>query len=202
MSTTNRPRPRWIQVLREDLRTAAEKDPSITSTRHALMHQGVHGVWLHRLAQRLQLMRAPLAARWVAYANRVLTGIDVNPGAMIGRRVFIDHGAGVVIGETAVIEDDVMIYHNVTVGSVGWWRDGSTNERRHPYIQARTVLCTGALILGAIVVGRNCIIGANTVVLADVPDGTRVPAGTLWRTTPGSSVESTAATPPKEDKIP
>ena len=169
------------QGLIEDLSTASRKDPACANRRQAVLHQGVHAVWAHRLTHRIHVTGHRDIARVASYASRIMTGVDLHPGAVIGPRVFIDHGAGVVIGEDAVIESDVMMYHNVTVGSVGWWRPKLVNGRRHPTIGARTVLCTGAMILGPITVGEDCIIGANAIVLADVPPGTQVPPGHLWR---------------------
>ena len=171
---------RYPRITR-DVLTAMSKDPACTSVSLAVLHQGLHAIWLHRMAHSLHLRgRRPLA-RAVSYLSRALTGVDLHPGAQLAAGVFIDHGCGVVIGETAILEEDVMLYHNVTIGSVGWWRPGVLDGRRHPLIRQGAVLCTGSLILGPVVVGRDAIIGANAVVLADVPDRTRIPAGQVWR---------------------
>jgi serine O-acetyltransferase len=177
---------RWLLLshLAEDIRVARRKDPASSSLSGALLHQGVHAVWLHRLAHRLHRSGRLIPARLLAYVTRVLTGVDLHPGAVVEPGVFIDHGVGVVIGETAVLERDVMLYHNVTVGSVGWWNPKVTAGRRHPVIGRSTVLCTGSLVLGPITVGPNCVIGANAIVLADVPAGTRVPPGQTWPAAP------------------
>jgi serine O-acetyltransferase len=175
-------RPNLIAAaIRADLDTAVRKDPASRSRTEALLHAGVHAVWLHRVAHHFFTAGHRLPARALAYGIRLLTGVDVHPGAKFGQRVFIDHGAAVVIGETAELGDDVMIYHHVTIGSVGWWRAGVTDGRRHPRIGRGSVLCTGASVLGPITVGEDCLIGAHAVVLADVPDGTRVGAAEVWR---------------------
>jgi serine O-acetyltransferase len=169
-----------LNHLAEDLRVARRKDPASSSLSGALLHQGVHAVWLHRVAYRMHRAGWPIPARLLSYATRLLTGVDVHPGAQVGPGVFIDHGVGVVIGETAVLEREVMLYHNVTVGSVGWWNPKVIAGRRHPVIGHHTVLCTGCLVLGPVSVGPNCVIGANSIVLADVPAGTRIPPGQTW----------------------
>jgi serine O-acetyltransferase len=109
---------------------------------------------------------------------RAFTGTEIHPGATLGRRVFIDHGAAVVIGETAVVGDDVTIYHQVTLGAVGWWRDNRRlpGERRHPVIGSGCVLGAGSTVLGPVVIGDRAVIGAQTLVLTDVPAGTHVVA--------------------------
>jgi serine O-acetyltransferase len=169
------------QWIIEDLSTASRKDPACPTRRQAVLHQGVHAIWAHRLTHRIHLTGHREIARTASYVSRIVTGVDLHPGAVIGPRVFVDHGAGVVIGEDAVIESDVMMYHNVTIGSVGWWRPKLVNGRRHPTIGARTVLCTGAMILGPITVGEDCVVGANAIVLADVPSRTHISPGQLWR---------------------
>ena len=179
---------RIAAAVRADLDTAMRKDPASRSRSEALLHAGVHAVWLHRVAHRLFTAGHRLPARALAYGVRLLTGVDVHPGAQFGQRVFIDHGAAVVIGETAELGDDVMIYHHVTIGSVGWWRAGVAERRRHPVIGRGSVLCTGASVLGPITVGEDCLIGAHAVVLADVPDGTRVGAAEVWRRAPAAAL--------------
>jgi serine O-acetyltransferase len=174
----------WTDIyprLTQDVSTAMTKDPSCSSPAQAVLHQGLHAIWLHRISHFLHLRQRKVLARSVSYLGRVLTGVDLHPGAVLCDGVFIDHGCGVVIGETAVLEEDVMLYHNVTVGSVGWWRPSVVDGRRHPIIRRGAVLCTGSLILGPVVVGRDATIGAHAVVLADVPDNARVAAGEVWR---------------------
>lgn len=167
--------------LSQDIAAAMTKDPACSSTALAVMHPGLHAIWLHRISHFLHARQHRLLARSVSYLGRVLTGVDLHPGAVLADGVFIDHGCGVVIGETAVLEEGVMLYHNVTVGSVGWWRPAILDGRRHPLIRRGAVLCTGSLILGPVVVGRDATVGANAVVLADVPDNARVAAGQVWR---------------------
>ncbi|HTZ43398.1 MAG TPA: serine O-acetyltransferase EpsC [Jatrophihabitans sp.] len=177
-------RPRWrrlVQRLRTDLEVARRKDPASATARLALLHPGVHAVVLHRAAHRLHRRGLVVTARLLAYLCRVLTGVDIHPGAVVGEGVFIDHGCGVVIGETAVLESEVMLYHNVTIGSVGWWNPKVVGDRRHPVICRGSVLCTGSLILGPVTVGADCVIGANAIVLADVPPNTRIAPGQLWQ---------------------
>lgn len=178
--------------FRADIAAAVAKDPATTSRVAALIHPGLHAVWMQSIAHRLGRAGHPWAARLISYAARVLTGVDAHPAAVIHPGVFIDHGAGVVIGETAVLESDVMLYHQVTLGSAGWWDPQERSGRRHPVIRAGTVLSTGVMVLGPVIVGRNCTIGAGALVLADVPEDTRIRPGSIWRG-PGDT-EACAAT--------
>lgn len=155
-----------LSVLREDLQNARAHDPAARGdVENALVYSGLHAIWLYRLAHRMwaiPAVRGP--ARILAQITRSLTGIEIHPGAIIGRRFFIDHGMGVVIGETAEIGDDVMIYHGVTLG-------GRTMQqvKRHPTIGNRVTVGAGAKILGPVHVGDDSAIGANAVVTHDVP---------------------------------
>lgn len=156
-----------LKTMREDVRCVLERDPA---ARHWLevvtSYAGLHAVWLHRVAHRLWRARLRLLARWLSHLARFLTGIEIHPGATIGPRFFIDHGMGVVIGETAEIGADVTIYHGVTLGGVSL-----EPGKRHPTIEDGVVIGAGAKVLGAITVGRNSRIGANAVVVKDVePD--------------------------------
>lgn len=169
------------RAMVEDLQAVTTKDPATSSALAAFVHPGVHAVWLHRIAHAMHEKGMRTPARFSSYFTRVLTGVDIHPGAAISPGVFIDHGAAVVIGETATLERDVMIYHNVTIGSVGWWNPKIIDGRRHPYIKARTIICTGAMLFGPLVVGSDCVIGACAVILADVPDGTKISPGEVWR---------------------
>jgi len=156
------------QRLREDLDAAGRRDPAArTRLELALCYPGLHAVWIHRVAHRMWAtpgLRLP--ARVLSQLNRALTGIEIHPGAVIGRRFFIDHGMGVVIGETAEVGDDVMIYHGVTLG-------GRSMERvkRHPTLGDGVTVGAGARILGPITVGAGAQVGANSVVVKDVPPG-------------------------------
>jgi len=165
-----------LAVLREDLDAAIARDPATSSRLEmALASPGLHAIWTHRLAHRL--WRNPgtrLPARLVSQLSRSLTGVEIHPGAVIGRRFFIDHGMGVVIGETAEVGDDVMIYHGVTLGGRSLKR-----EKRHPTVGSRVTIGAGARILGPVYIGDDVQIGANSVVVKDVPAGaiaTGVPA--------------------------
>lgn len=171
-----------LSTLREDLRNARAHDPaSRGDVENALVYSGLHAIWSYRLAHRLwakPALRGP--ARILTQLTRFLTGIEIHPGATIGRRFFIDHGMGVVIGETAEVGDDVMIYHGVTLG-------GRTMQqvKRHPTIGHRVTIGAGAKILGPLTVGDDSAIGANAVVTRDVPAGsiaTGIPAVVRVRT--------------------
>ena len=154
--------------LREDLDAAARRDPAARSRLELLLcYPGLHAIWLHRVAHRM--WRRPglkLAARVLSQVNRSLTGVEIHPGATIGRRFFIDHAMGVVIGETAEVGDDVMLYHGVTLGGRSLQR-----TKRHPTLEDGVTVGAGARILGPIVVGAGAQIGANSVVVRDVPAG-------------------------------
>ena len=158
----------WRARLREDLQAARERDPAVRSTAElVLAYPGLHAVWAHRVAHRM--WREPslrLAARVFAHVSRHFTGIEIHPGATIGRRFFIDHGMGVVIGETAEVGDDVMIYHGVTLGG-----RSLAKVKRHPTIGDGVTIGAGARVLGPVVVGAHARIGANAVVVRDVPAG-------------------------------
>lgn len=152
---------------REDIATARRRDPAARSGFEVwLTYSGVHAVWGYRIAHRFWRAGLRLLARIVSQFTRFLTGVEIHPGATIGRRLFIDHGMGVVIGETAVIGDDVLIYHGVTLG-------GTTSERgrRHPTLGDEVVVGAGSTVLGAITIGAGSVIGANSVVLRDAPAG-------------------------------
>ena len=153
-------------TLREDLDNARSHDPAGRGDfENALVYSGLHAIWSHRLAHRLWAKPAGRGpARVLAQLTRFLTGIEIHPGATIGRRFFIDHGMGVVIGETTEIGDDVMLYHGVTLGG------RSLNKgKRHPTIGNRVTVGAGAKVLGPILVGDDSAIGANAVVTHDVP---------------------------------
>ncbi|MGH3545942.1 MAG: serine O-acetyltransferase EpsC [Mycobacteriales bacterium] len=152
--------------LREDIGAARSHDPAARgSVEIFLTSPGLHAVWWHRLAHRLWRYRATsLLARLIAQFSRFLTGVEIHPGAVIGRRFFIDHGMGVVIGETAEVGDDVMLYHGVTLGG----RSLSTGKR-HPTIGDGVTIGAGARVLGPVRIGARSVIGANAVVVRDAP---------------------------------
>lgn len=152
--------------IREDVAGARRHDPAARNgVEVALSYSGLHAIWLHRIAHRW--WRSPglkLAARLLSQFARFLTGIEIHPGARIGRRFFIDHGMGVVIGETAIIGDDVMLYHGVTLGGKSRGRG-----KRHPTLQDGVVVGAGAQVLGDIVIGARSVVGANAVVVKSAP---------------------------------
>lgn len=166
---------RFLPVLAEDLRTIVERDPSVRTRVEALWHPALPAVWGHRVAHLLHRKGRRLAARTVMTLARAVTGVEIHPGAVLGHRVFIDHGAAVVIGETAVVGDDVTIYHQVTLGAVGWWRDNCRppGERRHPAVGDGVVLGASCTVLGPVTVGDGAVIGAHALVISDVPAGAR-----------------------------
>ena len=154
--------------LREDIRSVFDRDPAARTSWEVLTcYPGVHAVLLHRLSHGLWVRQLRWLGRFVSHLTRFFTGIEIHPGATIGRRFFIDHGMGVVIGETAVVGDDVTIYHGVTLGGTSW-----TKGRRHPTIEDGVVIGAGAQVLGPITVGARAKVGSNAVVVKDVPAGT------------------------------
>ncbi|NKE09653.1 MULTISPECIES: serine O-acetyltransferase EpsC [Kocuria] len=157
----------FLSRLREDLDTARTHDPAArTDLEVALNYSGMHAIWLHRVSHRLwQTDRTRGAARTVSQLGRFLTGVEIHPGAQIGRRFFIDHGMGVVIGETAEIGDDVMLYQGVTLGGTSL-----AAVKRHPTIGDGVTVGAGAKVLGDIQIGAGSAVGANAVVVKDVPD--------------------------------
>ncbi|SDG49041.1 serine O-acetyltransferase [Lentzea fradiae] len=172
--------PRLLRLCGEDWNTVVARDPSIRGHGEGLLHPALPAMWTHRVAHRLHQRGLRRSARTLMWVVRAVTGVEIHPGARLGRRVFIDHGAAVVIGETAVVGDDVTIYHEVTLGAVGWWRDNlrPPGERRHPQIGDRVVLGVGATVLGPVVIGADSVIGARALVVADVPDKSLVLAPT------------------------
>jgi serine O-acetyltransferase len=157
----------WWARVREDLAAARKRDPAVRSNAELVLgYPGLHAVWSHRLTHWLWQRGFVLLARLISQWTRTFTGVEIHPGASIGRRFFIDHGMGVVIGETAEIGHDVMIYHDVTLGGRSLQR-----VKRHPTIGDGVVIGAGARVLGPVVVGRNARIGANAVVVRDVPEG-------------------------------
>jgi serine O-acetyltransferase len=143
-----------------------KRDPAARSTVEILLtYAGVHALFFHRIAHFLWTrLRMRLVARFVSHVGRLLTGIEIHPGATLGRRVFIDHGMGTVIGETAVVGDDCLLYHGVTLGGTG-----KEKGKRHPTLEEGVVVGAGAAVLGNITLGRNVKVGAGSVVIANVP---------------------------------
>ena len=161
---------RWRGQLREDLQTVFTKDPAARTTFEVMTcYPGLHALWLHRASHGLWRRNYKTLSRLLSHLSRFLTGIEIHPGAQIGQRFFIDHGAGVVIGETAEIGDDVLIYKGVVLG-------GTTSERvkRHPTIGSNVVIGSNAVVLGNITVGDGAKVGSGSVVVESVPAGATV----------------------------
>jgi len=155
-----------FSTIREQIQTISREDPAAQGILEILLcYPGFHAVLAHRFAHWLHLSGIPLIARVVSQISRFFTGIEIHPGAIIGRRFFIDHGMGVVIGETAQIGNDVILYQGVTLGGTGKERG-----KRHPTIGNNVVVGTGAKVLGDITIGNNVKIGAGSVVIRPVPD--------------------------------
>jgi serine O-acetyltransferase len=159
-----------LDSIREDVATVMERDPAAKSRSEVLLcYSGLHAMWFYRITHWLWNHNFFLLGRWLSQVARLLTGIEIHPGAKIGRRLFIDHGMGVVIGETAVVGDDVTLYQGVTLGGTG-----KEHGKRHPTIEDQVVIGGGAKVLGNITVGKNCRIGAGSVVLRNVPEQSTV----------------------------
>ncbi len=156
--------------IKEDIKTVFERDPAARSLIEVLLcYPGLHAIWFHRIAHWFWNKNLKLIARLISHLSRWITGIEIHPGAKIGRRFFIDHGMGVVIGETTEIGDDVTLYHQVTLGGTS-----TKKGKRHPTIGNNVVIGAGAKVLGPITIGDNCKIGANSVVIRDVPPNSTV----------------------------
>ncbi|HEY8259848.1 MAG TPA: serine O-acetyltransferase [Methylosinus sp.] len=159
------PKKGLVSLIREDIACVPQRDPAARSTLEVvLFYPGVHALVWHRIAHRLWVAGRKFSARGLSWFARLVTNIDIHPGATIGERFFIDHGAGVVIGETAVIGDDVTMYHGVTLGGTSW-----SAGKRHPTVEDGVLIGAGAKILGPITVGPRARIGANSVVIEDIP---------------------------------
>lgn len=156
---------KFFELISEDISCVFERDPAARTGWEVLTtYPGVHAVMVHRLAHALWVRNWRYPARFLSFASRMFTQIDIHPGASIGRRLFIDHGCGVVIGETAIVGDDVTLYHGVTLGGTSWH-----TGKRHPTLEDGVVVGAGAKILGPITVGSHSRVGANSVVIQDVP---------------------------------
>lgn len=154
-----------VNMIREDLRNARAHDPAARGDiENAIVYSGLHAIWIHRVCHWLWKREVRGPARVLAQFARFLTGVEIHPGATIGRRFFIDHGMGIVIGETAEIGDGVMLYHGVTLGG-----QVLTQTKRHPTIGDNVTIGAGAKVLGPITIGANSAIGANAVVTKSVP---------------------------------
>ncbi|RMH69332.1 MAG: serine O-acetyltransferase [Actinomyces sp.] len=180
------PTHRLVATLRRDLQAVFDRDPAARSRLEALTcYPGLHALVAHRVAHRLWTGGHQLSARLISHWSRVLTGIEIHPGAEVGAGVFIDHGMGVVVGETSVIGDDCTLYHGVTLGGTSWRK-----VKRHPTLGNGVVVGAGAKLLGPIVVGDDARVGANSVVVRDVPAGATVvgvPARLVQERTPAEA---------------
>ncbi len=160
----------YFAMIRRDVKSALERDPAARSSLEILLlYPGLHAVWIHRITHWLWIHNAKLPARWFSQLARGLTGIEIHPGATIGSGLFIDHGMGVVVGETAEIGNDVTLYHGVTLGGTNLSRG-----KRHPTIGDRVTIGAGAKVLGNIYIGADSRVGANAVVVKSVPDNSVV----------------------------
>lgn len=159
-----------FSAIKEDIRVVFEKDPAARSSLEVILtYSGLHAVWAHRLAHKLFKRKLLFLARVISQISRFFTGIEIHPGAQIGRRFFIDHGMGVVIGETCIIGNDVTIYQGVTLGGTG-----KEKGKRHPTLEDHVLVATGAKVLGNITIGKNSKVGAGSVVLQNVPPNATV----------------------------
>jgi len=160
----------FLKRLQEDIKTAFREDPAAKSTVEVLLcYPGLHAIWIYRFSHWLWQKGLKTLARFLSHLGRFFTGIEIHPGAIIGKRFFIDHGMGVVIGETTEIGDDVLIYQGVVLGGVS-----QEKTKRHPTIGNNVVIGAGATLLGPIKVGRGARIGAGSVVIGDVPENSTV----------------------------
>ena len=161
---------RAVSTISEDVNAVKERDPAATSTVEIITsYSGLHALWFHRLAHKLWLRQVPLLPRWLSQFSRLVTQIEIHPGAQIGHSLFIDHGSGVVIGETTEIGDNVTLYQGVTLGGTG-----KEHEDRHPKIRHGVMIGAGAKILGNIEVGHCARIAAGSVVIKPVPHNSTV----------------------------
>lgn len=161
---------KWVQTLKEDIEVVFEQDPAARNAFEvALTYSGLHAIWSHRIAHAFYKRRMYFIARAISQISRFFTGIEIHPGAKIGRKLFIDHGMGIVIGETCEIGNNVTIFQGVTLGGTG-----KEKGKRHPTIKDHALIATGAKVLGSITIGENSKIGAGSVVLRDVPDNSTV----------------------------
>ncbi len=160
----------FFSQIKEDVKTVFRDDPAARSLLEVLFcYPGLHAIWMHRIAHWMWRHNLKFLARLLSHINRFLTGIEIHPGAKIGKRVFIDHGMGVVIGETAEVGDDVLIYQGVVLGGTS-----KEKKKRHPTIGNKVVIGAGAIVLGNITVGDGSKIGSGSVVIKDVPPGATV----------------------------
>lgn len=182
-----------FKSLREDIDAVLARDPAAGSRLEILLsYPGIHAIIVHRLAHALWVNGFRGLGRFISYIGRIVTGIEIHPGAKIGRRVFIDHGTGVVIGQTAEVGDDCTLYQGVTLGGTSLER----GKKRHPTLEAGVLVSAGAKVLGPFTVGKGAQIGSNAVVLQAVPPGVTVVG------IPAKIVEKKPNAAPKADFVP
>ena len=180
-----------MQYIREDIACVFQRDPAARTRFEVITtYPGIHAIILYRMANKLWIRGGRYFPRFISYIARIWTSIDIHPGATIGQRFFIDHGTGVVIGETAIVGHNVTLYHGVTLGGVSW-----NKGRRHPSLGDNVVVGAGAKILGPIEIGKDARVGANSVVIAPVPDGKTVVG------IPGKVVQSSNVSSKNSDGI-
>ncbi len=169
-----------FEEMKEDINTVFSNDPAAKSTIEVILcYPGLHAIWLHKIAHWFWKKNHRLTGRFISHFNRFLTGIEIHPGATIGKRFFIDHGMGVVIGETTIVGDDVLLYKGVVLGGTSL-----DDKKRHPTIGNNVVVGTNAIVLGDIEIGDNCKIGAGSVVTKPAPAGSTIVG------IPGKTLES------------
>ena len=160
----------FFSSMREDVDAVLDRDPAAKNRFEVvLLYSGLHALWIYRIHHWLWIHGRTFLARFLSQVARFITGIEIHPGAEIGRRFFVDHGSGVVIGETTIVGDDVTLYQGVTLGGTG-----KETGKRHPTIRNNVVIGAGARVLGNIVIGENCRVGAGSVVLRSVPDNSTI----------------------------
>jgi len=179
----------------DDVRTARETDPAARSTAEVLLYAGLHAVWLYRIAHWLWNRELHFTARLLSQVTRFLTAVEIHPAADLGRRVFIDHGMGVVVGETAEIGDDVNMYHGVTLGG-----DDPRPVKRHPTVEDDATLGANSTVVGDIVVGEGATVGAGAVVVEDVPAGATVVGNPAHRVDEAAEASAERGAPTDADE--
>lgn len=199
-AAAGRAQPRGLRAFRDDVRAALERDPAARGALEiALCYPGVHAIWGYRVTHWLWVRQLRLTARVLSEVVRVLTGVDIHPGAALGPGLFIDHATGVVIGETAEVGADVTLYHAVTLGATS-----AARGKRHPTIGDRVVIGAGAKILGPVTVGADASIGANAVVVKPVPPGAvvvGVPGQVIGRSRSQTGAGAGAGEAPQPDLV-
>ncbi len=160
----------FFRGIKEDIQSVFQRDPAARNSFEVFCnYPGLHAIWIYRVTHKLWIKNWRFLARWISTIARWLTGVEIHPGAQIGRRFFIDHAMGVVIGETAVVGDDCTLYHGVTLGGTSW-----SEGKRHPTLEDNVVVGAGAKILGPITIAENARVGSNAVVVKDVPSNATV----------------------------